>query len=87
MKKFILSAALLSLSFLTFSFRTTDNSNAVYDVQSDLNNLNTGVAGEFVEFSDHAKVKDDTWSTRRKTWTLTSDGSDINELDKVLSKY
>ena len=87
MKKFILSATLLSLSFLTFSFKGTDNSNAAYDIQSELNNLNTGVAAEFVEFSDHAKVKDDTWSTRRKTWTLTSDGSDVEELDEVLSKY
>ena len=85
MKKFILSAALLSLSFLTFSFKSADKSNGDYDVQTDLSSLDTGLAASFTASKDNAKDPDETWSIQHKTWDLTSTGSDVEALDKVLS--
>jgi hypothetical protein len=87
MKKFILSATLLSLSFLTFSFKSADKSNGVYDVQTDLNTLNTGLAKSFSSSNSHHSDKDVVWSEWHKDWTLASTGSDTEELDKMLSKY
>ena len=87
MKKFIFSAALLALSFLTFSFKLAQNSVGDYDIQTELNTLNTGLAKSFSSAHTHKSDKDVVWSEWHKQWTLTSTGDDIKDIEAVLAKY
>ncbi|WP_026997603.1 hypothetical protein [Flectobacillus major] len=87
MKKIILSSALLALSLLTFSFKNADKTTGVYDVQTELNTLNTGLAKSFSSAHTSKSDKDVVWSEWHKDWTQVVAGSDLEILDHALSNY
>lgn len=87
MKKFILSATLLSLCFLTFSFKPSDKSKGIYDVQIDLNDFNKGKARSFHYDYDVLPNHSKKVSSYSTLMTLTSTDSDIAVLSQALSNY
>ena len=87
MKKFIFSAALLSLSFLTFSFKSAHIIQGEYDIQTDLTRLNTGLAGTWTASYSKRTDKDVVWSEYHKGYTLTSSEDDLKNLENTLAKF
>ena len=87
MKKIILSSALLALSLLTFSFKNADKTTGTYDIQTELNTFNTGLAKSFSNSYSTKTDKDVVWSEYHKEWTQVATGSDLDVLNQALSNY
>jgi hypothetical protein len=86
MKKFILSAFTLALSFILFSFTTINKSNGKYDVVSGNVKFTAGSAASFVEYCSHGTEKNVTWKDYVRTWTSVNEEAEVATISAELAQ-
>lgn len=86
MKKALALCAVVAISLTLFSFRATDETQASYEVVTDLGSVDLGVAASFT--SSYKKGTDVvvTWEEWHKYWTLTESASTV-QIASVLAAY
>jgi hypothetical protein len=87
MKKLIGITAIVAISLTLFSFSTTNVKKANYNEVKDIKLPKLlRVAGSFSSYENGSYTGDrGSWSTRRQTWSLTSDNGSLDAIDKTLT--
>ncbi len=86
MKKIIFSLAMLSLSFVLFSFSTKENKKANFNELKKSSFVNATSYKTFTRYESHHYSDDQgTWSRRVSVWSLTSENVSLDQLEKVIN--